>query len=358
VKRIGIVGGGFIGTVHSYALQMLIDAGLVDARVVATFDADAARASGMAERHDGAEALDSVESLLDRVDVVWVCTWTAAHADVVEQAVARGIAIFCEKPLAPTWDECVRVAGLLARVPHQVGLVLRYAPVFAAAADAVGSGRYGRHLATVMRDDQYLPTQGIYGSTWRADVSLAGGGTLIEHSIHDVDLLRWLHGDPDEISARIAYVAGIPGIDDSAAVALSYPGGVTATLVSIWHEVMTRPSTRRLEVFCEEAVLWADDDHLGPLHVETSSGRELVAAVLPEWTQRCVGPDEIVVPLLMYATPAKAFLDGLEEGRGGTPDAGTALAAHRIVELAYRSAAAGGRPLSLESLPICASGAP
>lgn len=350
MKRIGIVGCGFIGTVHSYALAMLIGSGIVDARVVATFDTDRDRARRTADQHEGAEAVASFDVLLDRVDVVWVCTWTAAHAEFVEQAVARRLAVFCEKPLAPSWDECVRIADLLATVPHQVGLVLRYAPVFIAAADAVHSGTYGRHLATVMRDDQYLPTQGIYGSSWRADVALAGGGTLIEHSIHDVDVLRRLHGEPESISARVTNIAGLVGIDDSAAVTFTYADGTTSSLVSVWHQVLTRPSTRRLEVFCEEAVLWADDDHLGPLHVETTGGHEVVGAVLPDWTSRCDGPSEIVVPLLMYAVPAKAFLDALDEGKEGVPDARTALEAHRLVELAYRSSGLGGRPLAVDSL--------
>ena len=111
-------------------------------------------------------------------------------------AVDRGRAVLCEKPLAPTLAECEEVSGLLSRVPHQVGLVLRHAPVFRAFAAAVASGDHGRPLAALLRDDQYFPIQGMYGSDWRADVGRAGGGTLLEHSIHDVDVLRWILGDP------------------------------------------------------------------------------------------------------------------------------------------------------------------
>src|SRR4029079_7450854 len=111
---------------------------------------------------------------------------------------------------------CERVATALARVPHQVGLVLRDAPVFRAAARAVASGEHGRPLATVLRDDQYLPNQGMYASDWRADVDRAGGGTLLEHSIHDVDLLRWLLGDPAEAAAHLATRFGFPRPHDPA----------------------------------------------------------------------------------------------------------------------------------------------
>ena len=193
--RIGLVGCGHIGTVHAVALQQLTDAGLVDARLTATFDDDPGRAAKVA-RHQGGEPYDTLGGLLDEVDAVWVCTWTAAHLAAVEAAADRGLPIFCEKPLAPDLDTATSVAAALERVPHQVGLVLRWAPVFRNLADAVASGEYGRVLAAVMRDDQYFPVQGLYGSTWRGDERLAGGGTVIEHSIHDVDVLRWTLGDP------------------------------------------------------------------------------------------------------------------------------------------------------------------
>jgi predicted dehydrogenase len=255
--------------------------------------------------------------------------------------------VFCEKPLAPTLDDCERVAAALARVPHQVGLVLRHAPVFRAAAEAVASRRYGRPLASVLRDDQYFPIQGLYASVWRAEFAKAGGGTLIEHSIHDVDVLRWILGDPAEVSARTASLFGHEGIDDSTTLAFRYADGSTATVVSVWHQILTRGSSRRLEIFCEHAMLWTDDDYLGPLHVESATGDDVVAADPPAWVDRLSVPEVLAKPLAQYAEPAKHFLDALaRDGRAarGYPDADVALAAHRLVDVAYRSAAADGRP--------------
>lgn len=344
MMRIGLVGCGHIGTVHSYALAQLLEAGLIDARITATFDTDAERAQRLAEPHDATAAPD-LDALMDAVDVAWVCTWTAGHLEAVEAAVARGLPVFCEKPLAPTLADCVRIAELLRRVPHQVGLVLRHAPVFRAAADAVTSGRYGKPMALVLRDDQYFPTQGMYGSTWRNDVAKAGGGTLIEHSIHDLDVIHWILGVPTTVSARVASIFGYAGIDDSATVMLGYEEGPTASLVSVWHQVTTRPSTRRLELFCEEAFLWTEDDYLGPLHVETSAGSEVVEGEPPAWIDRLTVPEVLAKPLAQYAEPSKAFLDALgADGPAarGFPDVEVALCAHAVVDAAYRSAADGG----------------
>jgi predicted dehydrogenase len=239
-------------------------------------------------------------------------------------------------------------------VPNQVGLVLRHAPVFAMVAEIVASGRYGRPMSVTLRDDQYFPNQGMYGSTWRSDVTKAGGGALIEHSVHDVDVLRWILGDPEQVTARMASHFSHPGIEDAVTAGFAYPDGTVATLVSVWHQVMTRPSTRRLELFCEEAFCWTEDDYLGPLHVETSAGSEEIVAEAPEYASRFHLPEVLAKSLAAYAEPARAFLTALavagSEARGH-PDVDLALAAHRLVDGAYRSAAAGGEPIPLQPPP-------
>ncbi|MGZ4735055.1 MAG: Gfo/Idh/MocA family protein [Acidimicrobiia bacterium] len=351
--RIGLIGCGHIGTVHSFALRQLADAGLIDADITATFDIDPERARRLAEQNRATPA-ESLDALLDDVDVAWICTWTVGHLPAVEGAVARGLPVFCEKPLAPTLPDCRRIAELLAQVPHQVGLVLRHAPVFGNVAEIVHSARYGKPMALVLRDDQYFPIQGMYGSTWRSDVEKAGGGTLIEHSIHDLDVINWILGPAESVSAHTASIFGYPGIDDAAALRLTYPGGATASLISVWHQITSRPSTRRLELFCEEAFLWTEDDYLGPLHVETSDGTETIEGDPPAWIDRLTVPEVLAKPLAQYAEPSKAFLDALvadPRAARGHPEVGVALAAHEVVDSAYRSAAAGGETHLLTPVP-------
>src|SRR5262245_61332743 len=126
--RVGLVGAGFIGTVHAYAIQLLSDAGLVAARLEAVHDADPARAARIA-RHQRGSAVESLDDLLDSVDVVWCCPWTSAHLDVVTAAAERGLPVLCEKPLGRHLAEADDVASQLERVPHRVGLVLRCSPI-------------------------------------------------------------------------------------------------------------------------------------------------------------------------------------------------------------------------------------
>lgn len=344
---IGFVGAGLISWAHALGIQAMIDAQLVDASVVAVHDVDSARAVALAEV-TGADAVDSVSAVVDRADAVWVCTPTAAHAGVVEAALTQGRAVFCEKPLAPTLEaaerlgESVRSAGIVA----QVGLVLRSAPVFRELRTLLASGRLGRPMTAVLRDDQYFPVQGMYASAWRADVDIAGGGCLIEHSIHDVDILRFCLGDVADVAARTSAFAGHPGIEDLAVVTMKHASGATSEIVSIWHQILTRGSTRRLEVFCEQGFVWLENEFTGPLHVETSEGTEVIACEPASWVRQLpFGDDEVGLSLQVYAQADESFLRAVLTGQPAEPSFADALVAHRLVDAAYRSAAAGGHPV-------------
>ena len=341
--RIGLVGTGLMGGHHLWVLQRLAAAGLVDATVECVYDVDPERA-----KETGLRVAPSLATLVDEVDVVWVTTWTAGHREPCLAAAAAGKAVFVEKPLAESLTACEELAAALRPVPHQVGLILRHAPAYRWIADAVATGRYGTPMGAFFRDDQRLPLGGTYGSTWRADASKAGGGTLIEHSVHDVDVLTWVLGTPVSVSATTTGFAGMPGVEDLAQVRLDFAGGHSAGLLSVWHQVDGRAS-RRLEVLCSQGVLWMDEE-VGPVHVQTAAGTEVVEVPFPE-VLAPLGLDEVELywrnAAAGLALQAKAFLDALAEGRPGWPSVDDALVAHRAVDAAYRSAALGGVPQPL-----------
>ncbi len=177
----------------------------------------------------------------------------------------------------------------------------------------------------------------------------AGGGCLIEHSIHDVDILRFCFGEVRQVSARTANFAGFEGIEDLAAVTMSFESGLEAQLTSVWHEILTRGSTRRIEVFFRDAMVWLDNEFRGPLHIQTGDGTEVRDCPSPAWvddlaagrttrwawpcgrTWRRTGPS---------STPCTA-------GTAPEPSLAEAVEAHRLVDAAYRSAAERRSDLAL-----------
>ena len=209
-------------------------------------------------------------------------------------------------------------------------------------------GTIGAPMAAVFRDDQYFPIQGTYASQWRADAAQAGGGCLIEHSIHDLDILRFCFGEVESVMARTANHAGHEGIEDLAAVTLSFASGFEAQLTSVWHDILSRGSTRRLEVFCREGMVWLDDEFRGPLHVQTSAGTEVRACPSPPWVDALpLADDEVGVALRAYVEADRGFADAVVAGRQPEPGLEVALQAHRLVDAAYRSAAGGGAPITV-----------
>lgn len=353
MTRIGLIGCGFITQLHSRALRGIVKAGLVDAEVVATCDVDRDRAEAFAAAHGAALVTTEPDELLAAVDAVWICTPTSSHRALVEKAAAAGVAIFCEKPLATNLADAEAMASAAAAVPSQVGLVLRTSPAYGALVDLVRSGAIGAPMAVVFRDDQYLPNQGQYASAWRADVTIAGGGTLIEHSIHDLDVLRWLLGEATSVSARTANHAGHLGIEDVAVATITFESGAVATLTSVWHQILSRPSTRALEVICEHGIAsvgvgasGADgDEYRGPLRVIADAGNREDGFDLEPWVLALPIDEPWLRFAGAYAPQALSFLRAVADGTTPSPGFEVAVAAHRLADAVYRSAALEGAPV-------------
>jgi predicted dehydrogenase len=350
VVRVGFLGAGFIAAYHAGMLAAAGDR----AAIVAVHDLDHDRATRFAERH-GAEVAASADEVLAAVDAVYVTTWTAAHRSLVEAAAAAGVAVFCEKPLATTAaDAAAMVAAVeAAGVVNQVGLVLRDSPSFLLVRHLVQRSEAGRLMTIVFRDDQFIPIQGLYASTWRADAAKAGAGTLLEHSVHDLDLLEWIGGPVAEVSARTRSFHGIEGIEDLAVATLSYEGGAVGSLTSVWHDVLARPSMRHVEVLCERAHVVLEGDALGPVRwtYQLDDGASVPGLPGPSGAVEGDGLRALLADLaLAPRNPDVAFIEAVASGAAAHPSMATALRAQRLADACYRSA----RPVDAtpEGVPV------
>ena len=99
--RVGFIGSGLIAWAHGLSLKALIDGGVVEAEIVAVHDQSERRARGFADvlGGDDIEVVADAAEVARRSDAIWVCTPTSAHRGAVDEALAAGRAVFCEKPL-------------------------------------------------------------------------------------------------------------------------------------------------------------------------------------------------------------------------------------------------------------------
>ncbi|MFJ6726292.1 MULTISPECIES: Gfo/Idh/MocA family oxidoreductase [unclassified Streptomyces] len=181
--RIGILGLGRIGAFHAETLSGL-DA--VGSLVVADPFAEAAKAA--AERF-GAEVADSPEAVLAAgVDGVVIAAATDAHPELIRAAVAAGVPVFCEKPVARTMPEGLAVLAAVrdAGVPIQIGYNRRFDTGFVAARAAVASGELGTLHTVRSTTLDPAPPPAAYVA--------ASGGIFRDCSVHDFDIIRWVTG--------------------------------------------------------------------------------------------------------------------------------------------------------------------
>lgn len=344
---IGLIGCGNIAHLHTAALRDLIADGMPVRPVMAAdpipSNRDAVSANLPFERFsdDATHVLDDPD-----VDAVFVCTPTATHEELYVNAVGAGKHLYAEKPIAPNLAKVrkIHAACKEASVITQVGFQLRFHSLLTRARDLLHSGRIGAPMAYFWRDDEAFPTTSVtsYATDWRSKSSLAGGGTLLEHSIHGVDVLHWLFGPTRTVGSFDRKVLGFE-VEDTAALTLQHQSGVTGTLVSVYGGVKGREESR-LEIYGEDGII---EITLG-ITVDAPEGsfRIQMAGQPPE----NIDPARVVTdhvsalglerrPFFWNELSDRAFLESVLKGHPASPGVDEALLAHAVVESAYRSAA-------------------
>ena len=199
---IGIVGCGMIANFHAKAI-----ADAEGAELVACVDRNPDLASEFGEKQ-GCRAYSTLEAMLadPEVKAVSICTPSGAHLEPAVAAADAGKHVIVEKPLEITTERCDEIieACKKADVRLTVTFQSRFHESSKLMKRAVDEGRFG----TVTMGDAYVKwyrSQEYYDSgAWRGTWALDGGGALMNQAIHSVDLLVWLMGPVEEISAMTA----------------------------------------------------------------------------------------------------------------------------------------------------------
>jgi len=348
---VGLIGAGLIGTMHSFALRTVIEHLNLPIRLVAVADEERDRADRFRDQFGYARSTRDAEELITdpAVDAVYVCAWTSAHQRLVLAAAAAKKHVFCEKPLAFTAEEAASMQEAVVRagVTHQVGLVLRQGPIWNALREEAQRPDLGFPITFVFRDDQCFPIKGAHPSTWRRDCTRAGHGTLIEHSIHDLDLVEWIFGPVDAVRASTYCHYGFHQIEDMARVELNLRSGMSGILLSVWHDVLNRHSNRRLEVFHERVFHALETEFTGPLTV--MEGEDPAERVIPEdeinrrfWRLRGIEDPALRKFSTLFGVYGDyLFCRGALEGKQLGPGFEVAVRAHELVDACYQSAETG-----------------
>ena len=239
-----VLGAGSVGARHARNLARL-------GAAVTITDVDAERAGAVEGVERAAFSLDH----LDRYDGVVVATPTVLHAEHASAAVAAGVPVLVEKPLATS----VAAAGALAGSANvMVGYNLRFHDPVCRLRDLTAQGRAGALRHARFWFGSYLPD-------WRPSIdyrisysahAAQGGGVLLD-AIHELDLAVWWFGRDLDVAGAVVGQVGQLDIDveDSVDALLTTAHGVA---VAVHLDYLSRRYRRGIEVVGDQATLRLD----------------------------------------------------------------------------------------------------
>lgn len=196
--RVGLVGIGGISRVHLDAYRELPNVTLVAAADVQGEGAPRYEAA----TELGARVYKSLGEMLDneQLDMLDVCTPTPIHADVVKEGLRRGLHVLSEKPMCRTsaeGEELVKLAEASGKL-YMVAHVVRFMKPYAYLRSVIASGELGRPVHISMKRLSSVPRWSF--EDWMVGTEKSGG-TPLDLSIHDLDFIYSIFGEPKDVSA-------------------------------------------------------------------------------------------------------------------------------------------------------------
>jgi len=233
--RVAVVGAGAIAQVaHLPVLRRL-----PDVEVAAICDSDGSKAQALASRFGVSDAYDDIEDVLRyaRADAFVLCTPNHLHEIHALAALAAGVHVLCERPLALGAAGIERVLKGAERYGKRVsvGMNHRFRSDVQAVRGFVGTGELGPVQAIRASWHSFQPPRQM--APWRLRRQEAGGGAFLDLGVPLVDLGLWLAGWPlpKRVSAQV--VGGTDGVEDLASALVVCEGGVALAIDVSWRSL-------------------------------------------------------------------------------------------------------------------------
>lgn len=192
--KIGLIGSGFIGTVHAAAYQRISNA-----KLVAVADINETSGKKIADEFSCNYYQQAEQMLRDEdIQVVDICLPTFLHEEYVALAAKYHKHVLCEKPFGLSYESCQRMIRCCeeAGVILMVAQVVRWMPEFSKARQLLEDGVFGNlHMVSSRR-----LSQSPAWTTWHKDPNKSGGG-LYDLQVHNIDYLIGMFGEVAKVSA-------------------------------------------------------------------------------------------------------------------------------------------------------------
>lgn len=255
--------------------------------LVGVYDIDPGRAAELAAA-TGAPLLRSIEESLRRAEALVVCPEPTRQLALVRTAIEMGVPVLVEKPLGVTPSQSLTLQSLSEQVPISVSFPVRYHPAAVRLRRAVGDGELGEVLAL------WATNRNCFPGGWFADLSLAGGGCLLDHVVHVADLVHWIWAAEwasVRAEAGVLHRLDLPA-EDTAVVLAECTNGIILTIdpsmsrpermpgaLDLTLRVWGEHASAAVDIFAERVEFCAHDGRLRHDLV----GADMDGAMLADW---------------------------------------------------------------------------
>ena len=341
----GIIGCGVIAPTHARAI-----ADLPNAHLVAVTDIVPEKAKTFAEDHGAAWDAD-LDTLLARtdIDVVSVCVPSGLHADIGIRAARAGKHLVMEKPIDVTVAAADRLLEAVASAGVQLTVISqhRFDAGIRRLKELIDQGRLGR---VVLGDAvvKWYRSQDYYDSgDWRGTWALDGGGALMNQGVHQLDLLCWIMGEVDEVTALCATQVHTIEVEDVALALLRFRSGAVGLLQATTAAYPGFPE--RLEVSGTGGSVIVEGGEIRSMELADEKGDVgayggKASSVPPSGVPVTASADPAALAVAAHRAQLADFLAALDSG-GQLPVTGDEARADVAVIRAVYDSARTGRPV-------------
>jgi len=267
--RLGIVGLGNMGRAHR---QNILDSKVTGIDLSAVCDIP----KGLPEQRDGETQFTDVGAMIasGTIDAIHICTPHPSHREIGVQALQAGLHVLMEKPLAVHKADCrALIDAYDATGREKVFAAMfnqRTDPHYKTLKKMIDAGETGKVRRIHWSVTDWFRTEYYYAlGGWRATWKGEGGGVLLNQCPHNLDLLQWLFGMPEQVTGFLNFGRYHQvEVEDDATLYLRYADGKNATFITSTGEA---PGINRLEVIAERGVLTVDEGMIRWIRNETDA---------------------------------------------------------------------------------------
>lgn len=265
--RVGIVS---VAHLHAFTYAEILK-DVPDVQFIGIFDEDESRGQSASTKY-ATPFFANYDDLLARVDGVIICSANSLHYHYAKQAAEAGVHILVEKPITTVGEEARELIDLCKqqRVWLQTAFPVRMNTTIHQVKKRIDQGDIGNILMIAATNRSKMP------GGWFVDPELSGGGAVLDHTVHVVDVLRWMLGsEVHSVYAEMGTLLHNLPVEDCGLLSMEFENGVVATLDTSWSrsksfpvmsDVMMRivgeKGVIHLDVRGQSGHLWQDDAEL------------------------------------------------------------------------------------------------